>query len=309
MHMALQWASGNGHAEVVRLLLDAGANVHAYNDWALQWASQNGRTEVVKLLLDAGANVHANSDWALRWASLHGYIEVVKLLLGAGANVHAMDDWALQWASNDGHVEVVKLLLNAGADVHANSDWALRRASLHGYIEVVKLLKQHMKKKVNESIKHLPGRTKQELKQSMKGVPPSEKLCFGLGHKIDSIIEEAKREYYPILRKQCPTFVKLYEKLKKTLGEDFDYTYEYFFVDDNPRGEGDFYSVSMIFSAGSAHFLVAQNSRETHPYIKVAKKTNAEHNFSYFTAQTYISNMTELKLYVKAKIKENTEKE
>ena len=48
--------------EIVRLLLDAGANVDAANkhgDTALILAACNGRMEIVRLLLDAGANVDA----------------------------------------------------------------------------------------------------------------------------------------------------------------------------------------------------------------------------------------------------------
>ena len=37
---ALRWASRYGHAEIVRVLLEHGANVHADDDYALRWASR-----------------------------------------------------------------------------------------------------------------------------------------------------------------------------------------------------------------------------------------------------------------------------
>jgi ankyrin repeat protein len=49
-------------------------------DYALKWASINGHTEIVKLLLEHGADVHAENDWALRWAYYYGHTEIVKLL-------------------------------------------------------------------------------------------------------------------------------------------------------------------------------------------------------------------------------------
>ena len=52
--------------DFVRYLLSKGADVHANNDYALQWASENGHEQVVKLLLDAGADVHARNDAALQ---------------------------------------------------------------------------------------------------------------------------------------------------------------------------------------------------------------------------------------------------
>ena len=51
-------AMGAGHLEVVRLLLDSGANVHAKDEngmTALYWAEQYGHTEVSELLRRAGA--------------------------------------------------------------------------------------------------------------------------------------------------------------------------------------------------------------------------------------------------------------
>ena len=102
--------SEKGHIKLVKLLLDAGANVHVADDSALRWASSRGHTELVKLLLNRGADVHAKDDYAFRWACKGGHIDAVKLLLDAGANVHAEDDIALRWAREKGHTEVVKLL-------------------------------------------------------------------------------------------------------------------------------------------------------------------------------------------------------
>jgi ankyrin repeat protein len=56
---ALMWAAVAGHVDVVRLLIEAGADVRAVDDegvTALQLARANGHTEVAAALLAAGAN-------------------------------------------------------------------------------------------------------------------------------------------------------------------------------------------------------------------------------------------------------------
>lgn len=73
-------------------MLDAGADVHAQEDWALQWAAERGDEKIVKLLLSAGADVHAWDDGPLRAACWHDRPEVVKLLLAAGADVDAISE-------------------------------------------------------------------------------------------------------------------------------------------------------------------------------------------------------------------------
>ena len=51
-------ASGNGHVEVARLLVDSGADIHKAmenGNTALKIARQQGHNAIVKLLLAAGA--------------------------------------------------------------------------------------------------------------------------------------------------------------------------------------------------------------------------------------------------------------
>ena len=73
-------------------------------------AADSGDLARVKLLVEAGADIHAKDDQALRRASEYGHLEVVKYLVGRGADIHALDDWALRRASEYGHLEVVEYL-------------------------------------------------------------------------------------------------------------------------------------------------------------------------------------------------------
>ena len=148
----LIWTSYNSHAEVIKLLLEKGAEINAKANngaTALMMAAYQGHTEIIKLLLEKGADVNAKSKdgiTALWQAAQNGHTEVVKLLLEKGAEVNAKDTdggTALMVASESGHTEVVKLLLDKGADVSAKDNkgvMALYMAANNGYTETVKLL-------------------------------------------------------------------------------------------------------------------------------------------------------------------------
>ena len=79
-------------------------------DDALIYASSKGHLEVVKYLVDHGANVNAQDDYALRSAARNGHLDVIKYLVGHGANVNAQDDGALIWASLKGYTDIVNFL-------------------------------------------------------------------------------------------------------------------------------------------------------------------------------------------------------
>jgi ankyrin repeat protein len=123
---ALMLASWEGHTEIVRQLLDAGANVNFRVRIAtpLYLAAQRGNVELMRLLLERGAKLqiaHPNGSAPVLTAAAHsGKVEAVRLLLDAGEDVNAASDsghTALMGATNFGHADIVRLLLERGADL------------------------------------------------------------------------------------------------------------------------------------------------------------------------------------------------
>lgn len=116
-------ASWNGHAEIVQVLIEAGANINALDEWGfspLMAASEVGNVQVVRLLVRAGAEVNfinecqdCSGETALTLAAQSGYIDVVELLLRSGVDTtHQTDDGltALDLAKQANHSRVVQLL-------------------------------------------------------------------------------------------------------------------------------------------------------------------------------------------------------
>jgi ankyrin repeat protein len=66
--------------DIVELLLNRDADIHALDDDALCVASEKGHLNVVELLLDNDADMHANDDYSLRRAYDNGHMAVVELL-------------------------------------------------------------------------------------------------------------------------------------------------------------------------------------------------------------------------------------
>ena len=76
----------------MKALLAAGAKVDGKNNYhptALDYSLENGHAEIVQVLLSAGAEVESNTlTKALGSASEKGYTELVKALLAADAEVN-----------------------------------------------------------------------------------------------------------------------------------------------------------------------------------------------------------------------------
>eukprot|EP00045_Choanoeca_perplexa_P003294 m.29712 g.29712 ORF g.29712 m.29712 type:complete len:343 (+) comp11968_c0_seq1:2073-3101(+) len=124
-------AIGEGKTAIVRKALAAYPHLVAARDYMgatpLHAAAVGGHTDIVRALLEAGANVNSTADKAdfrtgevpLHQAAKSGHAEVVELLLGKSSiKVDCQDakkQTALLLASYRGSVEVVRLLLKANA--------------------------------------------------------------------------------------------------------------------------------------------------------------------------------------------------
>ncbi|MDA7653513.1 ankyrin repeat domain-containing protein, partial [bacterium] len=128
----LHGAAEGGHEEIVKLLIVAGADLHARTvpmlgggGWTpLHSAARQGHKEIVELLIANGTDVNSRdstSKSSLHDAALEGHKEIVELLIIKGADVNADSGYygtALHVAAGIGHKEIVELLITNGADVN-----------------------------------------------------------------------------------------------------------------------------------------------------------------------------------------------
>ena len=118
---ALRAASTNGQSRLVEFLLKdkrmipmmvliSSPNVRRFS--SIHFAADNGHADIVKMLIDAGADPSSEDDLALRVACTAGHTDVVRLLLSnTEVDPMALNNWALQTAITHGHAEVTALLL------------------------------------------------------------------------------------------------------------------------------------------------------------------------------------------------------
>jgi ankyrin repeat protein len=169
--LEVQWtplhaAISGDHPDIALLLLERGANPEtrsSLDQTALCMASSRGHTEVVRSLIDRGADLNAKSDdWMdlvgpVWWTPLHAAIykkhrDIVLLLLEGGADTETRSnrgETALYLASSCGRTEIMRLLFSHGADPNARVGtcyvgWTpLHAASHRGRPEVARMLVEH----------------------------------------------------------------------------------------------------------------------------------------------------------------------
>jgi ankyrin repeat protein len=125
-HAGLHIAAINGNAQIVAILIKAGAQIDIKDplgDTPLFYAADRGEPDICKMLLDAGASPEAQNRSGvtpLMTAARRGNTEVVRLLLARGADPNMSDFTgrdAVGWAE-DSHKQALVQLLRQAASQH-----------------------------------------------------------------------------------------------------------------------------------------------------------------------------------------------
>ena len=146
-------AAREGDIDAARTIITTGVNLNEQSTGAgdpapvrspMQWAALKCHSDIVRMLIDAKADVNTNS---YGWAAIHDAVicgdpEIVKLLLDNGANINAVawGKWTpLFMAVEKGHTSIVRVLLDGGANINAKD---LKEAQERGHTTIVRLLRK-----------------------------------------------------------------------------------------------------------------------------------------------------------------------
>ena len=139
----LMTCARTGNAQAVKLLLARKADVNAQEghrgQTALMWAAAEKHPEVVRVLTESGADIHARSNGgftALLFSAQQGDLESAKLLLAAGADVNESSPEsgsALVLATASGHQAMALFFLEKRANPNASDRYGI--TALHYAIQ------------------------------------------------------------------------------------------------------------------------------------------------------------------------------
>lgn len=126
------------HLEIIRLLIERGADVKAVNDLQetpLHWAAEHGYLETARLLLESGADINATNsegETPLIIATHRQHGPVVELLLKQGAAQTAVDNrlkTAEDWAHEAHDKSISAIFQRLVHDATAEKQQLLRKAA------------------------------------------------------------------------------------------------------------------------------------------------------------------------------------
>lgn len=153
----LMMAAAKGKTEIVKLLLENGAQVNAidnnHRETALMWAANKNKIPAMKVLLESGADVKITDkdhETVFTRSAISKRPNLIQLLLDHGAKVNKRRvavPTALNHAAYYGNTAIVRLLLENGSQVNARrakrGETPLHWAAYNGHTSTVQLLLEH----------------------------------------------------------------------------------------------------------------------------------------------------------------------
>ncbi|XP_042864403.1 kinase D-interacting substrate of 220 kDa B-like [Penaeus japonicus] len=222
---ALIWAACKNHSDVVKVLLEAGADPNIenwnYGHAALVWAAYNGNPTIVQDLLNAGAEVdHRNKDGntAFLVAVRQNHLDIARILFNHGAYISAQNNEganALIQAAKRNNLDMLRFTIQSGGSLNAKTtkygDTALMWATSRGYLEVMREL---LASGAEVDLANLVGYTALSM-SIIQNQPEAARILLAFGADInqrakdgDSVLMEAvnrgRQDMVEVLLQHCP---------------------------------------------------------------------------------------------------------
>jgi hypothetical protein len=109
-----------GHLNLVQYTINMGVCVNSWNGEAMCEAVMSGHLDVVRYLVEHGADIELYyKTQPLTYAAQYGFLEIVSYLVEQGADISADNHDAMHESASNGHLTVVQYLVEHGANIHA----------------------------------------------------------------------------------------------------------------------------------------------------------------------------------------------
>lgn len=135
--MQLGRAAENGHLDIVRFLVENGADIHIYDETPLKLATEAGHLNIVKYLAEHGANIHVGNNDILTIASKEEHLDIVKYLVENGVEINHL---SLLFSVSRNRLDMFKYFVKKGANINDKCNELLFLAAERGNLEIIKCL-------------------------------------------------------------------------------------------------------------------------------------------------------------------------